>query len=165
MVSLYSPLLTSAKTWEWIERGFAPVFEARDADIGFKVRLMMAALVGARREHTYEIEAASLMLISEHWIPVEGIHELPLVAQGRRFVKPLRYDAKSAAGFANAMLLDSGAAAVPLHVVSAFMKPAERLTKERTIANFGLGAWVWVWVWVTDDRMLALPKASCSTVR
>lgn len=100
------------------------------------------------------------MLTSEHWIPVEGIHELPLVhalvEQGRRFVKPLRYDAKSAAGFANSLLLDTGAVAVPLHVVSAFMKPAERLTKERTITNFGSGAWVRV----TDDRMPALPKAN-----
>jgi Protein of unknown function (DUF1173) len=155
-----APLLIKSKTWERIERVFAPLFEARDADTGFKVRLMMAALVGARREHTYELEAASLMLTSEHWIPVEGIHELPLVhalvEQRRRFVKPLRYDAKSAAAFANALLLDTGTAAVPLHVVSAFMKPAERLTKERTITNFGSGAWVWV----TDDRMPAFPKAS-----
>lgn len=154
-----APLLATAKTWERIERVYAPLFEARDADTGVKARLMMAALVGARREQTYEIEAASLMLTSEQWIPVEGIHELPLVhalvEQRRRFIKPLRYDAKSAAGFANALLLDTGAAVVPLHVVSAFMKPAERLTKERTIANFGSGAWVWV----TGDRMPALPKA------
>ena len=33
------------------------------------------------------------MLTSEEWIPLEGVHEAPLVralvAQGRRFVKPL----------------------------------------------------------------------------
>lgn len=153
-----APLLTSAKTWERIERVFTPLFEARDADTGFRVRLMIAALIGGRREHTYEIEAASLMLTSEHWIPVEGIHELPLVhalvEQQRRFVKPLRYDAKSAAGFANALLLDSGATLVPLHVLSAFMKPEERLTKERAVAKFGAEAWVWA----TDDRMPALPN-------
>lgn len=153
------PLLIRSKTWERIERVFAPLFEAGDADTGFKVRLMMVALVGSRREHTYEIEAASLMLTSEHWIPIEGIHELPLVhalvEQRRRFVKPLRYDAKSAAAFANALLLDTGAAAVPLHVISAFMTPQERLAKERAIAAIGSGAWMWV----TDDRMPALPKA------
>ena len=154
-----APLLATIRTWERIERVFAPLFEARDADTGFKVRLMMAALVGARREHTYEIEAASLMLTSEHWIPIEGIHELPLVhalvEQRRRFLKPLRYDAKGTAGFATALLLDNGATPLPLHVVSAFMKPTERLTKARMLANFGAGAWVWA----TDDRMPALPKA------
>jgi hypothetical protein len=153
-----APLLTTAKTWERIERVYAPLFEARDADTGVKSRLMMAALVGARREHTYEIEAASLMLTSEHWIPVEGIHELPLVhalvEQRRRFMKPLRYDAKSAAGFANALLLDAGSAVVSLHVVSAFMTPKERLTKEHVTARSGSGAWVWT----TDDRMPALPN-------
>jgi hypothetical protein len=38
---------------------------------------------------------------SEQWIPVEGVHELPLVRAlvdaGRHFVKPLRYDARCAA--------------------------------------------------------------------
>ena len=155
-----APLLTASKTWERIERVFAPLFDARDADTGYKIRLMLVALIRARREHTYEIDAASLMLASEHWIPVDGVHELPLVhalvAQHRRFVKPLRYDAKSAAGFANALLLDAGAAAVPLHVVSAFMTPKERLTKERAMANGGSGAWVWT----TDDRMPPLPKVT-----
>ncbi len=39
----------------------------------------MAVLICARREHTYEIEAATLLLASKQWIPVEGVHELPLV--------------------------------------------------------------------------------------
>lgn len=151
-----APLLTSAKTWLRIERAFAPLFEAGDADTGFKVRLMMAALVGARREHTYEIEAASSMLTSEHWIPVEGVHELPLVhalvEQRRRFIKPLRYDARSAGGFPNALLLDCGAAPVPLHVVSAFLTPKERMAKDAAIRNTGP-----VWVWATDQPLPALP--------
>ena len=143
-----APLLVTAKTWERIERVFVPLFEARHADTGVGVRLMMAALIRARREHTYEIDAASLMLTSEHWIPVDGVHELPLVhalvTQQRRFVKPLRYDARSAAAFPNALLLDAGPVPVPLHVVSAFMEPKERAAKERAIADGrASGAWVW----------------------
>lgn len=156
-----APLLTTAKMWERIERVYAPLFEARDADTGVKARLMIAALVGARREHTYEIEAASLMLTTEHWIPIEGIHELQLihslVEQRRRFLKPLRYDATAAAKFANALLLDAGSVAVPLHVISAFMTPKERLVKELVMARFGSGAWVWT---PDDDRMPALPKVT-----
>lgn len=74
-----APLLIATKAWERVERVFAPLLEARDADNGHRVRLMVAALIRARREHTYEIDVASLMLTSEHWIPVEGVHELPLV--------------------------------------------------------------------------------------
>lgn len=98
-----------------------------------------------------------MMLVSEHWIPVEGVHELPLiqalVAQRRRFVKPLRYDARSAAGFANALLTDAGPVAVPLHVLSPFMTEADRKTKERGIAVHGSLAWVWS----TERPMPALP--------
>jgi hypothetical protein len=72
-----APLLIASRSWERIERVFAPLFEARDADTGHPVRVVMAALIRARREYTYEIDAASLMLTSEHWIPVEGVHELP----------------------------------------------------------------------------------------
>jgi hypothetical protein len=151
-----APLLITAEAWERIERAFAPLFEARDADTGFKVRLMMAALIGARREHTYEIESAGLMLTSEHWIPVEGIHELPLVhalvEQRRRFIKPLRYQARSAAGFPNGLLLDCGAKPVPLHLVSAFLTPKERVVKDAAIQNTEPA-----WVWDTDQPLPELP--------
>jgi hypothetical protein len=155
-----TPLLVAAKTWERIERVFLPLFEARHADTGVGVRLMMAALIRARREHTYEIDAASLMLASEHWIPVDGVHELPLVhalvTQQRRFVKPLRYDARSAAAFPNALLLDAGPVPVPLHVVSAFMEPKERAAKERAIADGSAGG---AWVWRTEAPMPAFGAA------
>jgi hypothetical protein len=38
----------------------------------------------SRREHTYEIDAASPMLGSEQWIPLDGIHEAPLALPGCR---------------------------------------------------------------------------------
>ncbi len=93
-----APLLVASRAWERMVRMFAPLFEARDADAVHQGRLVMTALIRARREQTYEIDAASIMQTSAHWIPVEGAHELPLidalVAAQRRFVKPLRYDAR-----------------------------------------------------------------------
>jgi hypothetical protein len=142
-----APLLIAAGSWARIERAFAPLFEARDADTGHPVRLILAALIRARREYTYEIDAASLMMTSEQWIPLEGVHELPLidalVVQRRRFVKPLRYDARSAAAFPNVLLLDTGQAPMPLHVISAFMDPKERAAKEKAISSGKPDAWVW----------------------
>jgi hypothetical protein len=153
-----APLLASNRLWERTERAFGPLFEARDADTGVGVHLMVAALIRARREQTYEVESFTFMLTSEHWIPVEGVHELPLiqalVAQQRRFVKPLRYDAKSVSEFANALLLDAGPAAVPLHLLSPFMNPAERVAKQRAIATRGAVPWVWR----TDGAMPPLPE-------
>ena len=152
-----APLLVASKTWERMRRVFAPLFEARDADTGHKVRLVMTALIRARREQTYEIDSASMMLTSTHWIPVEGVHELPLidalVAAHRRFIKPLRYDARPDAPFPNALLLDIGTRAVPLHVVSPFMHPKARQAKEAAIGGGASAAWSWL----TTDRMGPLP--------
>lgn len=121
---------------------------------------MLAALIRARREQTYEIDIASLMLSSEEWIPLEGVHEAPLVralvAQGRRFVKPLRYDARSAAGFANAVLLDAGAEPFPLHVLSAFISPIDTEAKRQIIASAGGRAWTWS----SDRPMPRFPNAN-----
>lgn len=150
-----APLLAESRTWARVQRRFTPLFEALDSDGGRRLRLMLVALVRARREHTYEIDLASLMLTSEEWIPLDGVHEAPLVralvAQGRRFVKPLRYDARTAAGFANAILLDVGAEPAPLHVLSPFMTLAEREVKLHAVRAAG-GR-----VWVMDGSMPELP--------
>lgn len=153
-----APLLASARTWERIARTYAEVLEARDADHGQRVRAVLTALIRARREHTYEIDTATLLLANDQWIPVEGVHELPLlqalVDAGRYFVKPLRYDARCAAAFANALLLDTGAVPLPLHVYSPFMTPREREAKAGTLRAAGGG-----WVWSTDEPLPMLPPA------
>lgn len=154
-----APLVAEDQTWRRIERGFASLFEAREADGGQGLRLLLSALIRARREDTYEIELASLMLASETWIPLEGVHEAPLVralvAQGRRFIKPLRYDARSACAYPNVLLLDAGARPVPLHLVSPFMTASDRALKERLLEADGAGAWVWP----LDESMPALCPA------
>ena len=152
-----APLLINAKAWERIERVYGNLFEARDADTAHKPRVVMCALIYARREHTYQIDTASFMLTTDHWIPIEGMHELDLIyaliEHKRRFMKPLRYDAKNAALFPNALLLDVGETPMALHVLSGFMDPKERGIKEKALrSNDGAQ-----WVWYTDKPMPALP--------
>ncbi|MFT3815666.1 MAG: DUF1173 family protein [Acidovorax sp.] len=151
-----APLLVAARTWERIERAFGAFLEARHADTGHRVRVMIAALIRARREHTYEVDAASLMLTSDQWIPLDGVHEVALLQalceQRRRFIKPLRYDARTAACFPNALLLDTGGQPLALHIFSAFMSSKDRAVKEKAVQAGG-GAWVWR----TDEPMPALP--------
>ena len=154
-----TPLFIDTKPWQRIERVYASLFEARDADAASKPRIVICALICARREHTYQIERASLMLTSAQWIPLNGVHEIDLiqalVEQRRRFVKPLQYDAKSAASFPNALLLDAGATPLALHVVSGFMGAKDQAIKQ-TILKSADGA---PWVWSTDQPMPALPAA------
>lgn len=153
-----APLLIADKTWERARRTYAAYFEVHDADAGYRPHLVLTALIRAKREHVYEVDAMSLMLTSEHWIPVEGAHEIELihalVEQQRRFIKPLRYDARSTAGFPNALLVDAGPEPVALHVVSAFADEKERTAKIEAVNRLTPPAWVW---W-TDHAMPALPK-------
>ena len=154
-----APLLIDAKAWERIVRVYGNLLQARDADAVHKPRVVIGALIYAKREHIYQVDTASFMLTTEQWIPVEGLHELDFIAalieQKRRFVKPLRYDAKTAAAFPNALLLDAGERPVPLHVVSAFMAPKERAIKEKALKATGESPWVWH----THESMPALPMA------
>lgn len=151
------PLFIDTKAWERVERSYAAILQARDADVPRKPRVMMAALVYAKREHVYQVDTLSMMLTTDQWIALDGLHELPLVEalqrEQRVFMKPLRYDARSGAGFANILLLDSGKVPVPLHVVSPFMEPRERATKERLLAGNREA-----WVWVTGEEMPCLPE-------
>ena len=152
------PLLTDARTWKRIERVYRPLFEARDADTACKPRIVICALIFARREHLYQIDTASFMLTSQEWIPLNGSHEIDLihalVEQQRRFVKPLQYDAKSAASFPNALLLDAGATPLALHVVSGDMDSKEQAAKEKAL-KFSEGT---PWVWHAGKPMPALPE-------
>ena len=155
-----APLFIDASAWERLRRAFGALFEALDADTKTKQRVVICALIYAKREHTYQIDTASLMLTTENWIPIEGVHEVDLVQalteQRRRFIKPLRYDARSAATFPNVLLLDTGAYATPLHVLSALMDRNDRTAKEKVLkAQSGTA-----WVWHTDEPMPQLPEAS-----
>jgi hypothetical protein len=71
-------------------------------------------------------------------------------------MKPLRYDARSAASFPNVLLLDTGAKPAPLHVVSASLDPQDRAAKDKALKAPGNTAWVWN----TDRKMPPLPAAA-----
>ena len=150
------PLYIETKAWERVERSYSAILQARDADVPKKPRVMMAALVYAKREHVYQVDTVSMMLTTDQWIPLEGLHELPLIEvlqrEQRAFLKPLRYDARSAAGFPNALLLDCDSGPVPLHVVGALADAKENALKVRALA-IGQPHWIWN----TDTQIPLLP--------
>lgn len=153
-----APLFIDNKSWERIERAYGDILEARDADTRGRQRIVLCALVYAKREHIYQIDTVSFMLTTENWIPIDGIFETDLIRalteQKRCFLKPLRYDAHSTAGYANVLLLDTGKIPTPLHIVSHFAGPSERAAKERAIKADGMRCWAWY----SGQAMPPLPR-------
>lgn len=152
------PLYIDTKAWERVEKGYGAILRARDADVEHKPKALMAALIYAKREHTYQVDTVSLMLVSDQWVPLDGLYELPLIerlqAERRCFLKPLKYDAKTGSAFPNALLLDCGGMPVPLHVVSAFAEAKDRAAKEKVVSAGGSDTWVWQ----TDKGIPELPE-------
>lgn len=156
-----APLLISEQLWWRAVRTFGPLFEARDADSGVGVRLVATTLIRARWEHTYEVDSLSLMLASEQWIPVEGVHEIllikVLVEQRRRFFKPTSLRRQKQFGLCECAACRcrrrgrADAHLQPIHEQNG------RLAKERAVAADSALAWVWS----TDCEMPVLPPSSC----
>lgn len=150
------PLFVDGKTWQKAVKVYGSLLQVREIETQPALRLMMAGLVYAKREYVYQVDRLAMMLVTaDNWIPIEGLHELDLirvlVEKQRAFFKPLRFDTKSSAGFANVILLDTGDAITPLHVVG--IEETERAAKEKALKTVS-GE---VWVWHTEKPMPELP--------
>jgi hypothetical protein len=141
------PLFIENKAWAKAERAYGAMLQACDADVEHKPRTLMIALVYAKQEYLYQVDALSMMLVTDQWIPLDELHELALlealVQEGRSFIKPLRYDSRSPAGIPTALLLDCVGAPMPMYVLSAFAEPTARAQQEKLIAERGGNAWLW----------------------
>jgi hypothetical protein len=156
------PLLMERGAWERFAKLFKPLFDARATDE--KLHLVVACLVYAAQENVFCIDRASMMLTTEHWIPIEGTFEVPLIRalvdQHYRFEKPLRFEAKSAAPFANVVLKDLDKGNFPLDVISAHASEPERQAKERYASERRKSPWIWR----TDQPIPALPWKPRTTI-
>jgi hypothetical protein len=157
-----APLNIDTKAWEKAERGYRPLLQALDADVERKPKVVVAALIYAKRERLYQVDTLTMMLVTDQWIPLDGLYELELVEelrqQGRAFFKPLKFDAKTAAGFPNVLLLDAGPQPLPMHVVSPFADPKDRAIKEKVIKACRQPPWVWE----TDKPIPGFPRRGLS---
>ena len=149
-----APLHIDNRSWDRVRRGYGEVMKALDADVAHKPHVVMAAVIYGAQEGLYQIEAMSMMLVSEQWIPIDGVYEIPLIEQlieeDRVFIKPLRYDAKSAAKFPNVLLLDASDQPIHMHVISPMADEKARRAKEHQVQQRGELAWEW-------DRSKGMP--------
>jgi hypothetical protein len=132
------------KTGERTQRAFAAELLAWNAG---QVKLIAGCLIFAGHVHLYQVEALTLMMTSEEWIPLDHPFEKDvidkLVAEQRAFVKPLRYETKHAGKFPNFLLLDVGPRPMALDILSAFLAAPERAAKTRAIAARKPNGCVW----------------------
>jgi Protein of unknown function (DUF1173) len=77
-----------------------------------------------------------------------------LQRERRVFMKPLMYDARQAAAFPNALLLDCGGEPLPMHIESPFASLSEVAEKRKAVASSRASAWVWT----TGSEIPPLPE-------
>lgn len=153
-----APLIIDEKLWDKAARVFVSELEELDVAEEMRPRLIVGALIFARREGTYQVDTLSVMPTTRDFIPIEGAHELALLdrlrSEQRRFIKPLRYDDKDT--YPTALLLDCTTPAgkpYPLYVLSRFQD--EKLVESKRHAARALGEHVWIYT--SGDDMPALP--------
>ena len=144
-----TPIRISKGQWERLDDRFRSVLRAASADWSEEQRpyVVIAAVISAARFGTYQLETASMMLVSHQWIPVESSDEINLVerlvGERRVFSKPLSYGGKSAIKLPNALLLDCGEKLVHLHYLHPGADEAERAVKLKVVKERATTAWLW----------------------
>jgi hypothetical protein len=108
------------------------------------IRMVMIATFGVAAAGIPTIAELSLMPTTQQWLPVEDGFERQLVerlvAEGRSFVKGLRYNLNSASALASATLTDCEAAAPLMFIVA-----AENQDGERRLAMGDASTPMWLW--------------------
>jgi hypothetical protein len=114
------PFLVAPKAWDRMQRVFAPLLQAKAVEN--QLHIVMAALIYAKRESVFEVASATMMLTTPEWLPLEGMHELPLIKklidEERRFVKPLRFEADGDVHYPTALMTDTDPPEIPLYTIS-----------------------------------------------
>jgi hypothetical protein len=136
--------LLDQTTGDRTKRTFESEFVAWNAA---QVRLIVACLIHARQERCYQVDLLTIMMSSVQWIPLDHVYEKDvvdkLVAEGRAFIKPMRYETQHAGEFSNFELLDAGTRPIHLDILSPSLGVADRALKIQAIS--ARRAWGWVW--------------------
>jgi len=129
-------------------------------------RLIVGCTIRPVAEGLGHADTLAMIAATPEWLPFEHLLErallCELVRQRRRFLKPLPYEAGPSAVFASALLLDTGDAAVPLHIdaPSAAGQRGIRPDDRRTA-----GPKSWIWRPGEAFAMPALPRVTAERRR
>jgi hypothetical protein len=112
------------------------------------VHMVVVATFGVSEAGIPTIGEMSLMPVTPHWLPIEDSFERQLVerlvADGRAFIKGLRYNLHRGQCVATATLTDTGAPGPLLFVIPPGLDGADLSeTMRQAMAGTGSAAWVW----------------------
>ena len=106
------------------------------------------------------LEEVSLMVTASNWLPFETVHEKQLLdvmtAQGRRFIKGLRYNLPSSKPLASVVATDTAAGATAMYIVQPGASDEYRDSLDALIAESRFTAWRCD---VAGEGMPAVPPA------
>jgi hypothetical protein len=143
-------------------RKFETFLTARRSDPD-KTKLLISATFSAGEGPTLVVEAASLLMTTEQWIPVTNLFEKivvdTLIEQKRSFVRTLSY-AGVPVSAPNFLLLDSGEKPIAMDILLPAGNRNEREAKESAINQRSPSGWVW-----RTAEVLELPKLPPPAVR
>lgn len=161
-------LIMSADLWSNAKRQFPRAISAWRQGLKIIAIVQADKPMSAASASTLSI---ALMPVSEEWIPVESSYEAliekKLRTEGRRFNKPLRFDAAEQLVFPDFWLVDVNTAEYPLEVFgradSAYVaRKQEKITHYEQ--EYGPDGW-WSWNAAADPHALAIPDFPASTRR
>jgi hypothetical protein len=112
--------------------------------------LLAIGTFGVSPNGVASLEELSVIVVDEHWLPIESMFEKELVEkltdQKRCFLKVLRYNLASDIPVAAAVLLDTRPKGVAMYIIPPALADDEEYKKglEELIMASTLDAWVWL---------------------
>jgi hypothetical protein len=139
------PFWLDAKLGKRVLSQYGSLFNLRDMQQD--VKLMGVFTMAMKGVDDFRVDTMTIAMTTQTWIPIEDAAEKvladALTAAGRRFIKPLSFDAPSAVAFPNFLLLDAGRDPVPLNIVPITANHAARKAKEALMASATASGWAW----------------------
>lgn len=109
--------------------------------------LVAAATFGIDPVGIASIEAITLMVVTDRWIPIENRYEATLVdmvtKRGASFVKSLRYNLHDNQLIASFVLRREGGTPIAMYIVPENAEAGYRETLNTLITEGSMAAWIW----------------------
>jgi hypothetical protein len=142
--------------WKRMNKRFADELELWE---GLEdARLIVIATFSVGPTGLASIEEMALMVVTDNWIPFENYFDKGLIdtltAEGRRFVKGLRYNLPSNSPLASAVLTDTTPSPIALYVITYAANNTCRTLANELIEESQIPSWLWV---AGEGNMPALP--------
>ncbi|EKZ1926543.1 TPA: DUF1173 domain-containing protein [Stenotrophomonas maltophilia] len=150
------PFYMDAKFGEKLQKTFGNEIDMWNADEG--AHLMLVGTFSVLESGFPQLEEAALMAVNSNWIPFETLDDHLLLqrlhADGRRFIKGLRFNLSNKKPLATVVTNDTSPNPVALYVVAPESEEDHLAALSALVKDSSLSAWFWR----ADEAMPPLPE-------